>query len=59
MNKIIEFLCPWIRLRRIERELNAQERAAYGEMYMEYWMNWADNILRETKRPLLIKEVMR
>ena len=56
--KLIEYFCPWVKLNRIIRELNTQERLAYGEMYVEYWMNWAENQLREARKPLLMKELV-
>jgi hypothetical protein len=35
--KIIEFLLPHLKLKRIERELDAKERAGAVEYYIHFW----------------------
>ena len=55
---IREFLMPWERLDRIQRELNAKEKAAYVPMLLE-WIEFQNKVLLEwCDKPLLCKQFL-
>lgn len=57
--KWYEVFLPGLRLKRIERELNAEEREGTANMYFEYWPNWARNKLEEFKKPSILSTLIK
>ena len=49
----IEALCPWVLIRRIERQLDAKERIAVSKMKVEWWRNERKRLLENFYRPVL------
>lgn len=49
----LEWLFPWRRLQRIERELDAAERVAVWRMKVEWWENERRRLLTEFHKPSL------
>ena len=45
-----EFFCPWLRLARIERELDAEERVGALKMEIELWERESKRLLEEFYR---------
>jgi len=57
-NSIMEFLFPWLRIRRIERELDALERIEVARMKQEWRDRQTREILEEFHRPMLFKKFL-
>jgi hypothetical protein len=57
-NPIMEFLFPWLRIRRIERELDAEEKIGVARMKLEWWDRQEKETLREFHRPMLFKKFL-
>lgn len=52
--KIYEYLFPWMRLERIKRELNVEERIGSTKLYIEYWTKiWPKHQLKLLERKKL------
>ena len=49
----LELIFPCIRIKRIERELDSDERLGIGRLKLEHYMFQIDNELENFKKPML------
>jgi len=55
--KIHELLFPWMRLERIQRELDAEERSEGVKLYIHYWTKvWPKQQIALYHKPLLFTQ---
>ena len=55
---MIEQFMPWMRLKSIERELNAAERIGVTEMKQELWRSQAREALRKFNEPMFFRRFL-
>jgi len=57
--RIVEFFLPWRSLKRIERELDAEERMGAWKMQLEWWKFQEKCIIEEMERPSIFVPLLK
>jgi hypothetical protein len=58
MEWLIEFLMPWHRLHRIDRELDREERIGIAKMKQELWKSQKRDALHQFHQPMFFKRFL-